>query len=798
MNKMSLKSAIRNAKKNSVLTFAKLFGISISFAVILFSAGYVFFETSYDKFLPDYDRTYLCLMEGKLNNSDVDFAVTSPIMGPIIVNEIPEIEEATRMTTRGDANLFFEDKVIEMGQLLFADSNFFSFFNLPVQKVTNSPFETENNIAIAKSIAINHFGSVEQALNKVVGLRGDDCTITAVFDDFPKNFHLQYKLIQSIDKSNPHEIGWDSQSYYTYIKTKSNEINIDDLNFKLTKCVYTHDTNNEIDGANATCWADLTPNNENYIHYSVEPIKKVHFSNHKFNIAQTSNKIYVFGAIILSLLVLLISSVNYVNLTIANITTRYKEIGIRKTNGAGNNQVAFQFLNESVIFWIIGFILAVGIYYLGALPLANYLQLTIELSTAEFIKILVFLFVSLVAFNLLTNTFPIFFISNKKILNLVKEDTSGKKHFSVKSSFVLFQFALSAFIILSSVIVQKQVNYMVSNDRGYNGENVIMLSLWALDENKREAFVNELSSNAAITDVSTSYSYFGSDPSMNGAFFESYSDENFFHTSTLAVDAAFANTFDMQMLAGRFFENNKTTDFESAIINKAALKEYDGTESIIGKRLIYNGNYYNIIGVIDNFNYRSLHHKVLPLIFVLAENCPITFIKTNQNQVVNVLTFLEKQWEEFNVPGVFDYELHDAVVAQAYQKDQQAKKLMMLLSVISIVIACVGLYAISFFTIIKRTKEIGIRKVNGAKNTEVVALLTKDFATWVIAAFILASPVAYFVMIKWLENFAFKTALSWWIFALAGLVALGIALLTISWQSWKAARRNPVEALRYE
>lgn len=792
-----LRSTIRNAKKNGVLSFAKLFGIAISFAVVLFAAGYVYYETSFDKFIPDHDRIFRCLMTGKLNNNDADFAVTSPEMAQTVVNDIPEVSEALRIITQGEASFIYDGKTLEGGELLLADSNFFSFFSLPIEKELQNPFESENNLMVSKSLALKHFGSVQNAINKAVKLRGDDCVITGIFDDFPKNFHLQFDLIQSIEKSNPERVGWGSQSYYTYIKTNTNNIDPDLLSFKLSKTVLPH-MDDAIDGVNAKTWDDLIQNHETYIIFPAEPLKDIHFGNHRFDPAVTANKTYVYGAIILAILVLLISSINYVNLSIADLSTRFREIGIHKTSGAFKTQIAYRFIFESCVYWSVGFLFAVVLYQLAGKPLAQYLELEFNISTGLFIKIGIISFVILVLFNLVTNILPISHISGKKILNLIKDDNSGGKIISVRSAFIFLQFILSALIILGSLIVQKQINFMVTKDRGYDTENVIMLSLWSMDVEKRKAFIEELKDYPVIRNISTADNYFGQDPSMNDAYYETYEPDNYFHVSRLEVDAEFLNTFDIKLLEGRFFEKERQSDYQAVVINEAAQKEYPKEGSLLGKKIVMNGRSLDVIGITKDFNYRSLHHKILPLIFVLNPDNGNVFIKTSNSQIPAALNIIEKQWKKFGISYPFDYSFHDEILARHYLKDQQAKKLLLFLSIISITIACIGLYAISFFIIVRKTKEIGVRKVNGARIVEVMSMLSVDFLKWIAVAFIIATPIAYITLQKWLENFAYKTNLSWWIFALAGLIALGTALLTISWQSWRAATRNPVEALRYE
>jgi putative ABC transport system permease protein len=797
----TLKSAIRNARKNGVLSFAKLFGITISFAVIMFATGYVYYETSFDKCIPENQKIYRCIMEGKIKGKDANFAVTSPEMANAIVKEIPEIDEAIRIAynyiTDVDVSINYNNNEIDGGKLIFADLGFFSLFDIHLEKAIQEPFESENNIAISKNIALKYFGSVEEALNKVVELSNERCVITGVFDDFPKNFHLQTGVIQSIKKTNPDNVGWGSQTYITYFKTNSDKIDIDKLNFKLTKTVFANWASG-IDAANAKTWDDLKWSDATYLLFTAEPLKKIHFSKHRFDPAVTSSKTYVYGAIILAILVLLISSINFINLTIANISTRFKELGIRKTTGAHNAQIAGQLLFESLLFWTIGFVLAIILYQIGGKQLTQYLNLEINISNSGFIKIIALLFIGLLIFNILTNIIPVLYISNKKVLNLVKDIKTSTKGFSIKDSFVSLQFILSAIIILSSIMVQKQIDYMVNMDRGYDTDNVLMLDLQPLDAKKRQVFIEALKEHTIVENIATSSIYLGKDPSMNSGYFDIEKDENFFHTSIFPVDNEFLNTFNIKLKEGRFFEKERQSDFNAVVLNESALKEYNGDGSIIGHELLIDSRRYGIIGVVKDFNFRSLCHKVQPLVFLQAKNRGIACINFRNDRINELMALLQMQWDEFNISFPMKYEFHDEVIAKHYAKDRQAKSLLLILSIVSILIACVGLYAISYFSIIRKTKEIGIRKVNGAKIAEVMAMLNRDLIQWVAIAFLIAVPISYYVMSIWLESFAYKTELSWWIFALTGVLALGIALLTVSWQSWKAATRNPVEALRYE
>jgi putative ABC transport system permease protein len=797
MNLINYKVTIRNARKNGIISFAKIFGLSISFAVILFAVSYVYYETSFDRNVTDANRIYRCLMQGHFNNEDADYAVTSSAEGPSLLAEVPEITESLRMFNQGEADISSNKKDYLKGKLFYSDPNFFSFWSVSINSNIEEPLAANNSLVVSESTAKKLFGSANEALGKSVTFRSNECVITGVFADLPKNFHLEIDFLQSLKKELHKEPNWGNQSYYTYIKTVSPDMDIDDLNFKISKNVYTH--YHDLDGYKAETMDDLKRSDDFYLFYIAEPLTDIHFSKHKFDPAKTANKTYVFGAVILAVLVLLISSVNFINLSIANLSTRYKEVGIRKTIGAFKGHILGQFLNETFVFFSVSLVFALTIFFIIGDSLSQSLGFDIALNKTNLIKIIAissaFLFILMLSINVI----PIWVTSRNKTLNLIKGKSNNRKQQWGNNTFVLVQFMLSVVIVLSSIIMNRQINYMITKEKGYNSENILKINLWRLSDQQRESFMEQLKTYSAIQTVCSSMRYIGEDPGMNDAYFENTADEeNYFHPSLLPVDARFAETFGIKMKEGRFFDGNRKTDNNAVVINEAAAAEYKKEGSLIGKKLIFNNGEFEIIGIVDDFNFRSLHHSIEPLLLSYSENQGNVYMKIAMENSAEAIGVTQNLWDEYNINQPFGYEFLDDVLARNYAKDQQAKKLLHILSILSIIIACVGLYAVSFFSIIRKTKEIGIRKVNGAKIFEVMTMLNKDFVKWVAIAFVIATPIAYYAMNKWLENFAYKTNLSWWIFALAGVLALGIALLTVSWQSWRAAKRNPVEALRYE
>ncbi len=798
MNIQNLKIAIRNARKYSVMSTAKLFGLTLSFAVIIFAALYAYYETSFDTHYPDKDKIYRMLMYGELDGRPIDMAVTTAAMGKAMVDEIPEIKDRNRIKGQGDAIFVINDQTIRTGGYFLTDDNFFDFWGIPIITQRVNALEATDNIVVAKSFALKHYPSVEEALEQTVDLNKKKCVITGVFDDFLATSHLQGQVVRSMKSGNYPESDWGSENIYTYVKSHNVIADLEDFAFKSTQMVYRH-RDSPFDPDSAQVLSDLKFADKFYIFYRAEPLKDIHFGNHRFDNAKTSNKTYVYGAIIFALLVLVISSVNYVNLSLANIMNRHKEIAVRKTNGAFQSQLIYQFIVETLLFWGLSLVFALILYYISSHFLLDYLGLELELSGGEVTRIVAFIIVCLLAFNLIINIGPVISLSKKSAISLLGNEQGRRKKVLFNNAFVIIQFSISALIILSALLVNKQIDYMLTKDRGYNPENVVMLRIRDLGSNKRKVFVEELRNDPNIESVATSDEYFGDDPSMNSCFFEVVEEENYFHTSHMITDPAFVETFEIEMVEGRYFSNDFKNENDKLVVNETVAAEYGADKSIIGKTIWYGGgDPYEVIGVIKDFNYRSLHHKMAPLVIRRRDNMGVVYIKVNQDKREYAVDLLRQKWKEYNIKSTFQYAFHDEVLASKYEKDRQARKLMLFLSIISIIIACTGLYAISNYTIEQKTKELAIRKINGATVLNIASNVSKRFLLMVSLSFVLVVPLSIVLLNRWLESFAYQTELSVGIYLFSLGILLLVSFISIALHVFRAARRNPVEALRYE
>ncbi len=797
----NLKIAFRNAKKNGIITYAKLFGLALSFAIAIFAAVYAWYEKSFDSFVPDKDKIYRVYTEGVFQDVNTfDVVVTSPVLADFLKLQVSEIKETMRVTEWGAGDIRFEEKFFQDVEFLYVDSNFFTFMGMEYRTNLENPFESKNYIALSESMAIKVFGTTENILDTEVKFRGNPVTISAIYKDFPKNSHLQYPVLTSINNFGFINAGFNNNVLFTYLKTKSTNVDNNELDFKITKALFSS-VESPVDAENAQTMEDLMFDNVNYTRFRAEPLQDIHFSSHRYDCAITSNKTYVNGAIILAIFVLLISSINYLNLTIAGISTRMKEIAVKKSNGAFNRTIFSQFITETFIFWFVGITIAYILLILFAKPFENYLGFEININGITMIKLMAVAFLLLFIFNLIMNVLPLVFISRKNVLNLLKDESAAANKVSLRGVFVFLQFVFSGMIILGAISVNKQINYMLNADRGYDPSNLVYVNMWGLGETRLASFLDEMNNMPAIESATACQEVFGRETRTDGARYKEAEENDFFGCAVLEVDENFFNTLDIEFTEGRGFDKNLETDLDNSIIvNQLAMKQYPGYadgESVLDKTLLFRGER-RVIGVVKDFNFRSLHHEMAPVVIVLSKNKGNVNIKFAEGQLESGMKELQQKWVEIGAHGELTYQFVDDIVGQDYESDKQAKKLLLSLSIISILIAALGLYAISYFTILKKTKDFAVRKINGASVASIAVHISRKFMILVASAFIISIPVSVYLLKKWLENFAYKTTLDWWIYAVAiGLTVL-IAGVSIIWHVVKAATRNPVDSLRYE
>ncbi len=792
IGKNYIKIFIRNFVRNKLYSFINIVGLAIGIAVFILIMLYVKNELNYDKSYKNANRIY------KLSTGE-GFSTVPPLAG-VLKNQFPEIENITRISSDKTAyityNINNNNKPInpfKINNVLYADSTFFKIFSYSViagnlQTALSEP----DVIVLTKSTANRLFGEINVIgktiqYNALFPSRKLTLTIKAIIEDPPSNSTLNYEGIisfLSLYKIKPNDINvdenWRDGYCNTYILLYKN-ISFSEFDKKikefmplLEKEVYGIDPKSE----RATQRKAI-----------MVPLTEVHFYH--------SNIRQLIGLLIsLGFLILTIAIVNYVNLSIAKSSYKYREIGIKKVIGANRAELISQLIIESIIFCFIATFCAF-IIVKSILPLFNkIIEKELDLGITDNPIILSWALIATIILGIISGLYP--------ALKLTSENPIGS--YSIKSkvleknvrhALITFQFATSIILLSGIIIILKQFDYIKTKNLGFNNKQILYTDINDNFYKNHNAFKQELLQNPKILGITGSQNELGQvcvtlNRKINGS-------DRFFQT--LPVDPDFIKTIGLQLTKGRNFSWDMPGDpYQTIIISETAVKTFElKDKEIIGTQIFMYDKPARVIGVIKDIYFQSFHNKLDPFVLFYHPGSIGTFnIRINAKDMPGTLDYIKKIWNKYSPNFPFEYHFLDESYDALYKSDKKFGLLLSYFTGLAIFIACLGLFALAVYSTERRTKEIGIRKVNGARVLEVMSMLNKDFIKWVVIAFVIACPIAWYAMHKWLQNFAYKTELSWWIFAAAGSIALAIAMLTVSVQSYKAATRNPVESLRYE
>ncbi|NQU53211.1 MAG: ABC transporter permease [Bacteroidetes bacterium] len=781
--------ALRSLMNHKKYALINIFGLAIGLACFILITIWVQDELSYDNFHEDVDNVHIVFR--KVNDKRI--ATSSKLLAPTIKEELPEVLEATcfmEFPEVFDSHIQYEEKSF-VEKIALADKHFFSVFTFPLLiGEPSTVFAEPNSVLITERLSKKYFGE-EEAMGKSISIsilgQKKLIKVSGVLENIPHNSHIQSELILPIEFMNLLGLnweGWNNRAPRTYIRALKNT-SIAQLEEKILACKHGHFP-------------------EENISYSVLPITKIHLNTSNIQYFTSTGDIkyvYIFSAI--AAIILLIACMNYMNLSNALSLKRSKEIGIKKTLGSRRGQVIQQYFGETFMLVFIALFFSILLVQI-CLPVLNYLSaktLTVPYTSPQFIFTLLGI---VLATSLISGIYPALFVSGFQPIQVLKgKFVSSPQSTNIRKGLVVFQFVLSILIIIGTITISNQLKFIQSTNLGYDKEHIVCAQIKGDISNKYEAFKNEILQSGDVLNVSRS-----SNMEENGLSSTEGVNwpgkQEIFKTWVLYVDNEFAKTYGIKMNDGRFYSREFASDITNGfVINQTAANEM-GFENPIGQELTVYGRKGTIIGVTNDFHFSSLHNKIEPLIFFVPKpkkvtrNCPALSMRIQPNSMHQSLEYIEKTWKSYFPNENFNYYFIDDKLKANYLAESRMGTLLKYFSFLVIFIACLGLYGLTAFTIEQKSKEIGLYKVMGATISDVMLLFSKGYIFWIITATIIATPIAWFAMNKWLENFAYKTTLSWWIFALAGVLALGIALLTVSWQSWRAATRNPVEALRYE
>jgi len=802
MLKNYFKIAFRNLLRYKGFSFINIFGLATGMACSLLIFLFVKDEISYDSFHKDSENIYRIVKDFVNDDgSRLPDATTPPAVGPAMQREIPEVAHITRVFPNWGANFLIKygDKKIMEEKLCRVDSSFFDVFSFPfVQGNAKDVFKDVNSIVITESASRRYFGS-ENPMGKILQLdQLGDMMVKGVLKDVPYNSHFHFDFLISTRKfSGNIDANWGWYNFYTYVKLKS-PANIASLNRKIEDLY----KRNDKEGKNI---------------FYVQPLKTIHLSSHlKWELEPNSDKLYVYVFTIIAIFILLIAGINYVNLSTAKASVRAKEVGVRKVSGAFRSSLVNQFLIESIITCLIAATMAVIIAQL-LLPVVN--NLTLKHLTVIGNPLVLFYMIMAASFlGIVAGFFPAIYLSSfKPILVLKGLKFSDTGTLNLRRALVVVQFTISTVLIIGALIISQQMHFIQSAKLGLNKDQVVVVkNAGFLSKTDREAFQNLSLQIPGVKKMAVSDGVVGGQNWTNGMRLKGSQNSQLMNFLSVSYD--FLGALGIQIKEGRDFSSNFPADtlnngiakgpldqnIGGIILNETAVKDLGIPEPVVGKQLLWGDDadtmyYVTVVGVAKDFHFTSLRNQIKPFAFVNIPQRVANFtIKLSTDNIKQTLGQLEATWKKFSADRPFEYNFLDETYAGLYQSETRFQKVFISLVLLGIIIACLGLFGLATFAAQQRIKEIGIRKVLGASVSNLIGLLSKDFLKLVIIALIVAIPIAWFLMNKWLQDFAYRVNIHWWVFMIAAIITTLIAWITISTQAFKAAAANPVKSLRTE
>lgn len=796
------KIAWRNLLKNKAFSSINIMGLSIGISICFIIMLFVQDELSYDRFNTKADQIYRIVFKASINGGKIYEANVMPPVAAALKAEYPEVGEVTRLNVNGRTKVTYKDKSFKENGLVLVDSNFFSVFTLPFIKgdPKTALMETKT-IVLTKETAKKYFDG-EEPIGKLLEIDHEFFKVTGVIDKIPANSHFHFDFFVSLSNlPYAKDPSWLSSGMFTYLVLKKG-YDYKKLEAKFPGMVEKYMGPQIQKSMGMSLSQFRTKGNE--LGFALQPLTSIHLaaaSNFEFEPGGDMRYVYIFGAI--AIFMLLIACINFINLSTAGASKRAKEVGIRKVMGSARLELVKQFMLESVLVTFISLLISIALIQL-VLPVFNDLSgknLSLRLNLAQMI-----IFLSLgILVGLIAGIYPAFFLSSfKPIATLKGKMSAGIKSFGLRSSLVVFQFFISVCLITGTIVVYQQMKFIQNTKLGYNKDQLIVLpNSYILGKNEK-VFKERLLHDPRVVNVTVSgYKPAGPSNNNNALAYPADKENMVMKTLEYKVDEQYIPTLGIEMVSGRNFSAAMTTDSLGMIINETAAKAFGMGNRAVGQRIVRqnsdrgNNVAYTVIGVVKDFHFRSLHETISPLLMVLNPESGL-IVKVKTKNISGLLASMKQQWSKFSPEEPFAYDFMDELYNKTYAAEQKTGRILNIFAVLTILVACMGLFGLATYTAEQRSKEIGIRKVLGASVTQVTQMLSKEFLKLVLIACIIAFPLSFWAMHQWLQDFAYRIDISWWVFVLAGITALFIALFTVSFQAIKAALANPVESLRSE
>ncbi len=784
MFKNFFKIAFRNTLRNKVYSLINVLGLAIGICCCILLMLYINHETSYEKYYQNADDIYRVWLRETLNGKVSESAITTLPYGPDLKAEFPEVLEMARVRTM-QGGYFSKDEKQFGGHFLYADNSFLEIFGFETiyGDITRALAEP-GSLVLTKSLATKLFAE-ESPVGKTVLLNNSKhLMVTAVIADQPQNTHLQFSALLSLEDCRFQYYGYDGNySFYTYLLLAPNA---DPVNLQAKFPAFMEEKINKRS-------REFGYQEDAF----VQNITEMHLYSglgYEMSPAGSLSNIYVYSLI--AVFVLFIACVNFMNLSIAGSLKRAKEIGVRKVVGASRGSIVKQHLGESLLFAFIALVVALILVEICLPPYNRFLGLELQFYLASEWKLLLILPLIIIVVGVLSGAYPAFYLSRFNPGKVLKSGGRVSYNKSIlRNVLVVLQFVISTVLIVCTVIIYNQISFMNNKDMGYNKENVLIVSLNnAVQRNSLQVLKNEVEQISGVRGVSSLSALPVHGITMNGYVPEGYEKPVMLHE--LWVDEEFKKTFEVEIVEGRNFSK---TDKESVncIINQAAVESLGWTHAI-GKKLHRNSVDYKVVGVVKDFHITSLHDKIAPVILKSKAEHSFIGIKLSSGNLKNDIEMISSVWKNILPGETINYRMFSSYYDGMYRKESRFGTTFITFSLLAIFIACLGLFGLSSYMAEQRTREIGIRKVLGANTTNVFTLLSSNYFKLLLIANLIAAPIAWFGMDKWLEGFAYRIPLPWWPFVAALLISIVLMFITITVQTMKSAKSKPVDAIKYE
>jgi len=801
-----IKHSFRSFKRQRAYIIINVLGLSIGIACSLLIALFVINEMSFENFNTKKERIFRMILNGKLGGQEVTVAYSAAVIGPTMLKEVPEVEDFLRMNGVGPTNVEYNNQTYGDDHIIEADSSFFNFFTIPVIKgdvknLLNAP----RKAVVSESMAKKIFGNVNP-IDKTLKIGSDTARyiISGVMADVPENTHFKADIILSF-MTNPGSKNptWLSNSFSTYLLLKPNS-GYKTVDAKLPGMIVKY-VGPELQRYMGVSITDFAAKGNKY-RFFLQNLKDIHLDTsiqQQFKPASDPKYLKIFGSI--AILIVLIAAINFMNLSTAQASRRAKEVGIKKVGGSTRGMLIGQFLSESFILSFVSLILALFFIRLTISYFNNLLGAHLVLSFfAAWYTIPVLILFSVVV-GFLAGSYPALFLSSFNPYEVLKGNVKNSmKNGRLRRVLVVFQFAVSILLIVGTMIMYRQIKYMLNKDVGFNKEQLIVINSADALGKKMKSFKDAVKGINGVVNIASSTAVPARNNNDNAYSMEGRKDESFL-MQTAWVDYDYLTTYGMTLAAGRSFNESYTTDKDACIVNESAIKNFSITDfsktRFMQPRDSGKVDYLPIIGVVKNFNFESLRNPIQPYMMRFQNDNQLwgyLTVRLSARNYSGTISAIENKWKEFVPNNPLQYYFVDADFEQMYVQEKQNAQMAVIFSILAIFIAALGLFGLTSFTVEQRTKEIGVRKAMGSSIASIYIVISREVIILVSISALIAWPLIYYIAGKWLENFYYRISLGVFSFIAGLIIVLGIAILTISYRIMAAARVNPAQSLKYE